>query len=205
MIDLYTFTTSNGHRAGIVLEECGLPYRAHRVDLTKGEQKAPEFLEINPAGMIPVIVDPEGPGGRALVLAQSGAIALYCAEKAGKFLPRDPAARAIAMQWLMQALTDTARASSTVFLTSSLVPDKSEANVEFFTQQTLRFFRQADQRLRGRDFLADEVSIADFALYPLYAVRKDLIDEAGDLSELSRWGSAMAARPGVSKGMRAAA
>ena len=203
MIDLYTFNTSNGHRASIILEECGLPYRVHKVDLAKGEQRAPEFLNINPAGAIPAIVDHDVPGG-PLKLSQSGAIMLYAAEKTGRFLPTDPARRAQALQWLMLAVTDVARASTSIFLSSAVLPDKSPANVAYFEEQTLRYLRVAEARLAGRDFLADELSVADFALYPLYAVRKALVDKAGDLPELTRWGAALAARPGVDKGMRAA-
>src|SRR4030095_2414499 len=162
MIDLYTFETSNGQRAAIILEECGLPYRVHRVDLTKGEQKSPDFLNINPTGAIPAIVDDDGPGGAPFKLSQSGAIVLYAAEKAGKFVPADPVRRALAMQWLMLAVTDAARASTSIFLCSTVVPDKSPANVAFFEEQTLRYLRVADARLTGREFLADELSIADF-------------------------------------------
>jgi len=203
MIDLYTFNTSNGHRASIILEECGLPYRVHKVDLAKGEQRAPEFLNINPAGAIPAIVDHDVPGG-PLKLSQSGAIMLYAAEKTGRFLPTDPARRAQALQWLMLAVTDVARASTSIFLSSAVLPDKSPANVAYFEEQTLRYLRVAEARLAGRDFLADELSVADFALYPLYAVRKALVDKAGDLPQLTRWSAALAARPGVDKGMRAA-
>ena len=203
MIDLYTFNTSNGHRASIILEECGLPYRVHKVDLAKGEQRAPDFLNINPAGAIPAIVDHDVPGG-PLKLSQSGAIMLYAAEKTGRFLPTDPARRAQALQWLMLAVTDVARASTSIFLSSAVLPDKSPANVAYFEEQTLRYLRVAEARLAGRDFLADELSVADFALYPLYAVRKALVDKAGDLPELTRWGAILAARPGVDKGMRAA-
>jgi len=203
MIDLYTFNTSNGHRASIILEECGLPYRVHKVDLAKGEQRAPDFLNINPAGAIPAIVDHDVPGG-PLKLSQSGAIMLYAAEKTGRFLPTDPARRAQALQWLMLAVTDVARASTSIFLSSAVLPDKSPANVAYFEEQTLRYLRVAEARLAGRDFLADELSVADFALYPLYAVRKALVDKAGDLPQLTRWSAALAARPGVDKGMRAA-
>ena len=203
MIDLYTFNTSNGPRASIILEECGLPYRVHKVDLAKGEQRAPEFLNINPAGAIPAIVDHDVPGG-PLKLSQSGAIMLYAAEKTGRFLPTDPARRAQALQWLMLAVTDVARASTSIFLSSAVLPDKSPANVAYFEEQTLRYLRVAEARLAGRDFLADELSVADFALYPLYAVRKALVDKAGDLPQLTRWSAALAARPGVDKGMRAA-
>ncbi len=203
MIDLYTFSTSNGQRAAIMLEECGLPYRVHKVDLTKGEHRTPQFLNINPAGAIPAIIDPEGPGGAPLTLTQSAAIMLYAAEKTGRFLPGDPLRRAMALQYLMLAVTDVARASTSVFLCSAIVPDKSPANVAYFEEQTLRYLRVADARLAGREFLADELSVADFALYPLFAARKALVERAGDLQELTRWGAAMAMRPGVARGMHA--
>ena len=101
MIDLYTYQTSNGQRAAIMLEECGFPYRVHKIDLVKGEQQHPDYLAKNPIGAIPTIVDPQGPGGRPLTLTQSGAIALYLAEKAGRFVPTDPEQRVTTMQWLM--------------------------------------------------------------------------------------------------------
>jgi GST-like protein len=201
MIDFFTFATSNGQRAAIVLEECAQPYRVHWIDLTKGEQKSPEFLKVNPAGAIPVIIDPKGPDGKALTLSQSGAIIIYLAEKAGRFIPADPVRRLMALQWLLQATTDAARASSAVFLVSTLVPEKIPGNTAFFEQQCLRYLRSADAHLAGREYLADELSIADFALYPVYAVRKALIDQAGDLPHLSRWGKALAARPAVARAM----
>jgi GST-like protein len=202
MIDFYTFATSNGQRAAILLEECALPYRVHWIDLTKGQQNTPEFLKVNPAGAIPVIVDTEGPGNKPLTLSQSGAIVIYLAEKIGRFIPADPVRRLIALQWLLQAATDAARASSAIFLVSTLVPEKVPGNTAFFEQQCLRYLRSADVRLAGRDYLADELSIADFALYPVYAVRKALVDQAGDLPHLTRWGKAIAARPAVARAMQ---
>ena len=98
MIDLYAAGTSNGMRARIALEECGLPYKLLPIDLAKGEHKTPQFLAMNPNGQIPVIVDHDGPGGKPLTLSQSTAILLYCAEKSGKFLPKDPAAHAPTVQ-----------------------------------------------------------------------------------------------------------
>jgi GST-like protein len=205
MIDLYTANSSNGQRAAVILEECGLPYRVHKLDLMAGDQKKPEFLRINPASAIPVIVDPDGPGGRPLTLAQSAAIVLYIAEKTRKFIPADPLRRILAMQWFMQAMTDTARASMALFLVSVLTPDKSDANTAFFEQQTLRYFRVADARLEKHDFLADEISIADLALYPLYNMRRTLVDKAGDMPHLTRWGATLATRPGMARGIAAAA
>jgi GST-like protein len=128
---------------------------------------------------------------------------LYAAQKAGRFLPLDPLRRALALQWLLFAVTDVARASTSIFLCSTVVPDKSPANVAYFEEQTLHYLCAANQRLTGHEFLADELSLADFALYPLYAVRKTLVDRAGDLTELSRWGAALSLRPGLARGMRA--
>ncbi len=201
MIEFYTFQTSNGLRVAIMLEECGLPYRVHRVELMKGEQQSAAFLKLNPAAAIPVIVDPDGPGGAAVTLSQSGTILQYLAEKTGRFLPGDAVRRLLALQWVMFAATDCAAASGSIFQLSVLAPDKSPANVAFYEQRVLRYFRVADDRLAGRQWLADELSIADFALYPIYAVRKSIAEAAGDLPNLTRWGDALAARPAVAKAM----
>lgn len=202
MIDLYLAATSNGLRASVALEEAGLPYQAHKVDLAKGEQRSPEFLKLNPAGLIPVILDHDGPGGKPLTLSQSGAIVLYAAEKSGKLLPRDAARRAAALQWLMQAATDVAGASNAVFHVDTRVPEKNAANVDYFKRRLVDFFVVCDRRLEGREFLADELSVADLVLYPNFASRKALLDEAGGLPNLQRWGAVMAARPGVGRGMK---
>ncbi len=202
MIDLYTAGTQNGHRAAIALEESGLAYRAHKLNLQAGEQQSAAYLAINPAGVIPAIVDDEGPGGARLTLAQSGAITLYTAEKSGRMLPRDSARRAAALQWFMLACSDCAVTSGTIFQLANHAPEKSQPNVAFFEGRLLAFFTVADARLDGRDFLADEFSIADAALYPVYAVRKAIADQAGNLAHLTRWGEAMAARPAIARGMK---
>ena len=204
MIDFYTASSSNGQRAAIMLEECGLPYTLHKLDLFAGDQKKPEFLAINPAGAIPAIVDHAGPDGTTVKLAQSGAILMYLAAKTGRFLPADLAARAEAAQWVFQATTDTAAASGAIFLLTRIAPDKSEANVGFFEERTLRHLRVADRRLADHRYLAGDLSIADFALFPICVVRRPLIDRAADLPNLVRWADDIAARPGVARGMHAA-
>jgi GSH-dependent disulfide-bond oxidoreductase len=201
MIDFYTAATSNGQRVAITLEELALPHQIHKLNLSNGDQKKPEYLAINPAGLIPAIVDHDGPGGKPLSLSQSGAILLYLAEKTGKLLPSDAARRAVARQWLMFACSDCAGTSNAIFVTSTMAPEKIPANVEFFESRLLRFFRDADARLVGRDFFADEISIADLALYPIYAARKGVAERAGGLPNLARWSAMMAARPGVVKGL----
>ena len=186
-----------------MLEECGFPYRVNKVDLSKNEQQSPEFLKVNPAGQIPAIVDPDGPGGRPLALAQSAAIALYLAEKSGRFIPSDPVRRVLALQWFMFTLADMAPASANLFLLGVLAPEKSPANLEWLGTRMFRFFRLADARLEGREWLADELSIADFALYPVVAVRKPQLDAAGGFPNLQRWRAAIAERPGVARAMAA--
>jgi GST-like protein len=205
MIDFYTANSSNGQRAAIMLEECGLPYALHKLDLFAGDQRKPDYLAINPAGAIPTIVDSDGPGGAPFTLAQSGAILVYLGEKSGRFIPRDPRRRAEAMQWVFQATTDTAASSMMIFVLSRLAPDKSDANVAFCEERTLRHLRVADARLADREYLAGELSIADFALYPLTVVRRPIIDRAGDLPNLVRWADAIGARPAVARAMAAAA
>jgi GST-like protein len=202
VIDLYLAPTANGLRASVALEECGLAYCAHRIDLAKGEQRSADFLKLNPAGQIPVIVDQEGPGGQPLTLVQSGAIILYCAEKSGKLLPRDPAARALALQWFMMGGTDVAATSGAVFQLEMVAPEKNEAITGHFKKRLLSFFAVCDRRLEGRDCLAGEFSVADVMLYPNYALRKPLIDEAGGFANLHRWGAAVGARAAVQKGMK---
>lgn len=202
MIDLYTSTTGNGRRAAIALEECGLPYRVHRLDLSKGETQTAEFKKINPAGGIPVIVDGDGPGGTKVSLAQSSAIVLYCAQRSGKLLPADPAKRAEALQWFMQAITDVAPASSIMFY-STMAPDKSDANAAFWQERFLKQCGTVDAQLAGKDYIVGEFSVADVGLYPVIAARKAVIDAASGLANLKAWDKRMTARPGVAKAIAA--
>jgi len=193
--------TANGLRASVALEEAGLAYRVHKLDLAKGESHTAEFLKINPAGLIPAIVDHDGPGGKPLALAQSGAIILYAAEKAGRFLPRDALRRALAYQWFTQGLSDVAGTSAALFRIENSVPEKLPANTDYFRKRLLGFFAACDAHLAQHEFLADEFSVAELMLYPNYALRKSLIDQAGGFASLHRWGALVAARPGVRKGM----
>jgi len=202
MIHLYTAATGNGRRASVMLEECGLAYQAHKLDLQKGEQKKPEFLAINPVGAIPAIVDDEGPGGKKATLAQSGAIVLYLAEKTGKFLPKDPVKKAEALQWFMQATTDVAPSSSAIFYASAHAPDKSPANQAFYEQRFLGMLKACEEKLAKSKYLAgDEVTVADLALIPVYDARKALIEKTPGYDNVKRWAAEMLARPGVKKGL----
>ncbi|MGQ0663613.1 MAG: glutathione S-transferase family protein [Pseudomonadota bacterium] len=202
MIDLYTYPTSNGRRASIMLEECGLAYKTHKIDLAKGEQKAPEFLEVNPAGQIPAIVDADGPGGKPLALAQSAAIVVYLAEKTGKLLPAEPSRRAAVLESFAMVMSDGTGSNTAFVAASRNIADQAPAAVEFFEKRLLGFMQNCDKRLAGREYLAGDISIADIALYPMVAQHKALIDKAGGLANLNRWAAKMAARPGVERGMK---
>lgn len=200
MIDLYTAATANGLRASVVLAESELEHRVHKLDPDL-DTKKPDFLKLNPSGQVPVLVDPDGPGGERLIVAQSGAIALYVAEKIGRFIPKDKRRRAAAQQWFMLVTTDVSAANTTLFLLENEAPKISPGIVEFFRTRLLRFYGIIDDRLSGREYLADEISIADLVLYPNYFRRKAWLDGAEHLKDLHRWGAKMASRPGVAKGM----
>lgn len=202
MIDLYTAATSNGYRASIMLEATGLPYRVHKVDLAAGEQRRAEFLRLNPAGQIPVIVDHGGPEGRPLVVAQSGAILIYLAERSGRFLPTEPRKRAAVLEAFMQVMTDIAPASANLFYMAQATQPPHPAIMDFCKKRFLAMLSLADRRLARHPWLAgDEISIADFALYPTVAARQEILKEAEGLSDLRRWAQTMAARPDVARGM----
>jgi GST-like protein len=200
-VDLYVAGTGNGRRAALMLEECGVAYQVKPIDISKGETKTPDFLKMNPLGAIPVIVDNDGPGGKKLTLSQSGAIALYLAEKTGKLLPKDPAKKALALQWFMHVVTDEQPTSSAIFYASNL-KEKSETTVSAFETRLLNFFKIVDKRLGESEYLAGEFSLADLALYPVVAARQALIDKAGGLDNLKAWAAKVGARPGVARGMK---
>ena len=204
MIEFHAAQSSNSQRVSIVLEECGLPYRVHRYALLKGEHKTPAFEALNPAGMVPVIVDDDGPDATRVTLTQSGAIVLYLAEKAGRFLPNGPLARARLHEWLAFTMTDIVGASTGIFVNTMILPEKSPVNVKYYEERLLRLLRVADTRLAGHEWLAGDLSVADFSLYPVTVVRGALIEAAGNLPNLLRWRAALAARPGVQRGMVAA-
>jgi GST-like protein len=202
MIDLYTAPTANCQRVSVMLEEAGLAYRVHAIDRAAGETRSPALVALNPAAAVPVVVDSDGPGGRPLVLAQSGAILVYLAEKTGRFLPADPAARALAWQWFLQALTDVNAAASAFFLLSNVVPEKTPSTTEFFRARLVTFMEDCDRQLAGRDYLAGELTIADLALYPVIEFRRNLMAGNPRLANLARWAGAMGARPAVRRGLR---
>lgn len=203
MIDLYAAGTSNGMRARMALEECALPYKLHPIALEKGEHKTPQFLKLNPNGQIPVIVDPEGPGGRPVTLAQSSAILVYCAEKSGRFMPRDGAARAAMWQALMSASTDITPTFGALFaVVRSKEPHTPTASL--FKDRLRQYFRVWDASLARQKYAAgDEMTIADISLYAGWVRTRAAAPEAcGGMANLERWAGEMAARPAMQRATR---
>lgn len=203
MIDLYAAGTSNGMRARIALEECGLAYSLHPIDIAKGEHKTPQFLALNPNGQIPVIVDNEGPGGKPVTLSQSTAILVYAAEKSGKFLPKDPAKRPALWQALMSASTDITPTLGTVF---GIIRGKEPhaPTADMFKSRFRNYLKVWDDALAKRKYAAgDEVTIADFSLYAGYARAKGVIPETCEgFANIARWAEEIGARPAVQRALK---
>lgn len=202
MIDLYAAPTSNGLRAKIMCDECGVDYKLHVVDMAKGAHKSPEFMKLNPMGAIPVIVDKDGPGGKTVTAAQSVGIMMYLAEKTGKFIPKDPAKRAQFWEPLMHASTDVGPTLASVFaIARSKEPHKpSQQLFEGKFRDQLKWW---DDALAKHKYCAgDEVTIADFALYAVVARARQVVPALTEgYQNLDRWLGEVAARPGVQKGM----
>ncbi|HUN67932.1 MAG TPA: glutathione S-transferase family protein [Burkholderiales bacterium] len=203
MIDLYAAGTSNGMRARIALEECGLAYTLHPIDLTKGEHKTAAFLAMNPNAQIPVIVDRDGPGGKPLTLSQSTAILLYAAEKSGKFLPKDPAARAAMLQALMNASTDITPLFGTVNACMR-AKEPHAPTTQMFKDRLRAFFKVWDDKLATSRYAAgDEVTVADLSLLAGWLRTKGALPElVENLPNLARWGAEMSARPAVQRALK---
>lgn len=203
MIDLYAAGTSNGMRARIALEECGLPYKLNFIDLSKGENKTPQFLAMNPNAQIPVIVDHEGPGGKPLTLSQSTAILLYCAEKSGKFLPKDPAAHAAMLQALMSASTDITPVFGALTGMANAKPPH-DPSVQAFKDRLRGLFKVWDEQLGKRKFAGgDEITVADLSLYAGYWRTKGAQPALVEgFSNLTRWADEMAARPAIQRALK---
>lgn len=200
MIHLYTWGTPNGKKASIMLEEVGLSYEVHPVDLREGDQLKSEYLTINPNNKIPAIIDTDGPGGKRFTLFESGAILMYLAEKSGKLWPADLRQRYTVIQWLM-------------FQMGGIGPMFGQANyfyrqeekvpfaIERFRKEALRLYGVLDKELGKREFLAGQYSIADIATYP-WVWRHEMHQvKLEEFPHVKRWYEAIAARAAVKRGM----
>jgi GST-like protein len=211
MIDLHTAPTPNGHKVSILLEELGVPYTVHRVDLGAGQQKTPEYLAINPNGRIPAIVD-HAPldGGAPFPVFESGAILIYLAEKHGpenghRFLPTEVRARSEVLQWLMFQMGGVGPMQGQANVFFRYWPEKYQPAIDRYQNETKRLYTVLDQRLEGRDFLCGagrgEYTIADIIMFPWPNIHGWAGVAIDDLPNLSRWRNAIRERPAVQRGL----
>jgi len=196
MIDLYYWTTPNGHKITMFLEETGTPYRVVPVNISTGDQFKPEFLAISPNNRIPAIVDTEpGDGGGPVSVFESGAILVYLAEKTGKFLPRDPRGRREVMQWLFWQMGGLGPMAGQNHHFVQYAPERIPYAMDRYVRETSRLYKVMDNRLSDREFLAGDYSIADMASYPWVVPWKRQQQNLDDFPNLRRWFDAIRARP----------
>lgn len=203
MIDLYTWPTPNGHKIHIMLEETGLPYRVIPVDIGAGDQFKPEFLKISPNNKMPAIVDTDGPGGKPMALAESGAILFYLASKTGQFLPQDERKRWQVMQWVMFQMGHIGPMLGQAHHFLRYAPQKIEYAMNRYRNEANRLYGVLDRRLAESKFVAcEEYTIADMAIMPWvrFPERQDVNIEA--YANVKRWRDGIAARPAVQRALQ---
>ena len=202
MIDLYTWTTPNGRKVSVMLEECGLPYRAHEINIGKDEQFTPEFQAINPNGRIPAIIDSEGPDGKSITMFESGAILIYLAGKTGKFLPKSARNKYDALQWLMFQMGGVGPMFGQTHHFLRAAKEKIPYGIERYSKETRRLYGVLDKRLAHQPYLAaGEYTIADIATYPWIARQEWHEVALEEFPNVKRWFDAIGARPAVRRGM----
>lgn len=202
MIQVYSWATPNGHKVHVMLEECGLPYRAIPVDIGAGDQFRPEFLAISPNNKIPAIVDPDGPDGHPISLFESGAILVYLAAKTGRFLPAKLRDRYRTLEWLMFQMGSVGPMLGQAHHFRVYAPEKIRYAIERYSNEAGRIYGVLDKRLQTQDWIAtDEYTIADIAIFPwLRSWQNQGIDWA-DFPRLKQWFERVGARPAVQRGV----
>jgi GST-like protein len=206
MIDLHYWTTPNGHKVTIFLEEARLPYRIIPVNISTGEQFKPEFLKIAPNNRIPAIVDQDpADGGEPVSVFESGAILIYLGEKTGKFLPTDLRPRAEVLQWLMWQMGGLGPMAGQNHHFVQYAPERIPYAMERYVKETNRLYGVLDRRLADRPFVAGEYSIADMAVYPWIVPYERQQQNLDDFPNLKRWFETIQARPAVERAYARAA
>ena len=202
MIELYTWSTSNGRKASIMLEELGVDYTVHPVNIHKDDQFTPEFVAINPNSKIPAIIDTEGPEGGPITVFESGAILIYLAEKFGRFLPTAPVARMEVIQWLMFQMGGIGPMFGQAHHFMRAAKEEVPYGIERYGKEVRRLYGVLDARLADRDYVAGgDYSIADIAIYP-WVFRRDWHRvDLNDFPNVNRWFETLGARPAVQRGM----
>ena len=199
MIDLYTWTTPNGWKASATLEELGLSYNVHEIDINSGIQKEADFLAINPNGRIPAIIDRDEDD---FAVFESGAIMIYLAEKTGKLLPTDAKGRSLVLQWLMFQMGGVGPMQGQANVFFRYFPEHIPAAIERYQNETKRLYTVLDGRLADHEFLAGDFSIADIANWSWVRVHSWAGVPIDDLPNLKRWLDALEARPALIKGSK---
>jgi GST-like protein len=201
MIELYTWSTPNGRKVSIMLEECALPYNVHKINIgTNREQFAPEYLKINPNGKIPSIVDPDGPDGKPISMMESGAILIYLADKTGRFFPEKHKYQVL--QWLMFQMGGVGPMFGQAHHFMRAKKDEIPYGSERYGKETKRLYGVMDRQLDRNDYLAGrEYTIADIATFPWVARYEWHRVELSEFPGVKRWYDKVAARPAVVKGM----
>jgi GST-like protein len=200
-IDFYFWPTPNGHKIRIMLEECGLPYRIKPVDINKGDQFKPRFLKISPNNKMPAIVDPDGPGGAPISIFESGAILQYLGRKTGKLYPQDERARVAVDEWLFWQVGGLGPMAGQAHHFRLYAPKKVPYGIERYTKETTRLYGVLDKRLKGRDFVAGEYSIADIAAYPWVLPWERQGQNIDDFPRIRAWLARLSTREAVQRGM----
>ncbi|MEK7438038.1 MAG: glutathione S-transferase N-terminal domain-containing protein [Pseudomonadota bacterium] len=202
MIDLYSWPTPNGHKIHIMLEETGLPYKVHPIDIGAGDQFKPEFLKISPNNKMPAMIDSEGPGGKPISLFESGAMLLYLASKTGKFLPEDLRDRWSTLQWLMFQMGGVGPMLGQAHHFLIYAPEKIPYAMNRYSKEANRLYGVLDRRLGESEFIAcEEYTIADMAIMPwLRAPERQGVDIA-NYPQVQKWRDGIAARPAVQRGL----
>ncbi|HEY6821899.1 MAG TPA: glutathione S-transferase family protein [Burkholderiales bacterium] len=199
-IELYTWSTPNGRKVSIMLEECGLRYNVHKINIgTNQEQFTPEYLKINPNGKIPSIVDPQGPLGKPIALMESGAILIYLADKTGKFFPQRD--KYEVLQWLMFQMGGVGPMFGQAHHFMRAKKDEVPYGSERYGNEAKRLYGVMDRHLGAHEFFAPEYSIADMAIYPWVARHEWHRVELAGFPNVKRWYEQVGARPAVARGM----
>jgi GST-like protein len=202
MIEVYSWATPNGHKVHIMLEECGLPYRVHAIDIGAGDQFDPAFLAISPNNKIPAIVDPDGPEGQPISLFESGAILLYLAGKTGKFLPEGVSAKYEVLQWLMFQMGGVGPMLGQAHHFRIYAPERIPYAIDRYTNEARRLYGVMDKRLARSKYLGGPAySIADIAVFPWLRSWKNQGIDWNDYPNLKGWFDEIAGRPAVKRGV----
>ena len=203
MIEVYSWSTPNGHKVHIMLEECGLTYRAIPVNIGAGDQFKPEFLAISPNNKIPAITDPQGPDGKPISLFESGAILVYLAAKTGKFMPAGDRAKYEVLQWLMFQMGSVGPMLGQAHHFRTYAPEKIEYAINRYSNEARRLYGVIDRRLAKSRYLGGhDYSIADIATFPWLRSWQNQGVTLSDYPHLEKWFNAIEARPAVQRGVK---